>query len=566
MTVLTFFAFLSGIVTILSPCILPVLPLVLSGSVGGKRKPFGVVVGFIASFSLFTLTLSALVQALNIAPDTMRIVALVIIIGFGTLLVIPPLQKKFELLASKMVGGKRSSGKSGFTGGLLVGASLGLIWTPCVGPIMASVIGLAVSQQVDGGAVLIVIAYALGTALPMLGIMFGGRGLLNRFPRLTSHTDKIQRVFGVLMIGVGLSIAFGWDRQFQTFILRTFPNYGTSITAIENNSLIQEALSRRSGELNKEEPVGHELSWDNPPKNAKLGDFGAAPEIVTDGKWLNSEPLTMDDLKGKVVLLDFWTYSCVNCVRTMPYLKDWYEKYGDQGFEIIGFHAPEFAFERDVDNLASAMEDLGVSWPVVQDNSFDQWRAYNNRYWPAHYFIDARGRIRYFHFGEGEYENSEKVIRKLLKEAGYEVETGGDSLSWEGIDSKTSEIYLGYERSEGFSSAEFEKDRAVSYSHAEDLENGQWSLEGKWIIRDDFIQVDSEGSLRLGFYSKDLFLVIEPLEESSEVQVYLDDKSVQTIRPTESKLYQLLDLPEAGSHTATVKVKGATRFYAFTFG
>ncbi|MDC7223697.1 MAG: cytochrome c biogenesis protein DipZ [Spirochaetales bacterium] len=565
MTVLTFFAFLSGIVTILSPCILPVLPLVLSGSVGGKRKPFGVVVGFIGSFSLFTLTLSALVQALNIAPDTMRIAALVIILSFGILLVVPPLQKRFELFASRLVGGQSGTQKNGFGGGVLVGSSLGLIWTPCVGPIMASVIGLAVTRQVDGGAVLIILAYALGTSIPMFAIMWGGRSLLARFPKLTSQTDKIQRIFGVLMIGVGLSIAFGWDRDFQTLILKTFPSYGSSITAIENNGLIQEALSRRAGKLNQREPQSHELSWDNPPKNARLGDFGAAPEIVTTGKWFNSAPLTMEDLKGKVVLVDFWTYSCVNCVRTLPYLRDWYEKYGGEGFEIIGVHSPEFAFERNPDNLKAAMEDLGVSWPVVQDNSFDQWRAYNNRYWPAHYFIDAQGRIRYFHFGEGEYDNSEKVIRKLLDEAGYSPERSAESLAWEGLLPATPEIYLGYEKGEELA-AEPVKDQSAEYSHSASLNEGQWSLEGEWIVRDDFIQVDRDGSLRLAFQGKDLFLVIEPLEPGVEIEFFLDGTLQTTLKPDESRLYQLLDLPESGSHTGLIEVKGKTRFYAFTFG
>ncbi len=252
MAVLTFFAFLSGIITILSPCILPVLPIVLSGSIGGKSKPLGVVTGFIASFSLFTLALSSIVQALNIAPQTLRLMALVIIIFFGLILVIPKLLLYFEIIASRLIKQKPKGQKSGFIGGFIVGISLGLIWTPCVGPIMASVISLAVSQKIDGGAVIIIIAYALGTSIPMFGIMIGGRKLLNRFPQITGNTDKIQRFFGVMMIVVGLSIGFGLDRQFQTFILRTFPNYGTSITSIEDNEIIKKALSERSGDEKSE--------------------------------------------------------------------------------------------------------------------------------------------------------------------------------------------------------------------------------------------------------------------------------------------------------------------------
>ena len=246
MVILTFFAFVSGVITILSPCILPVLPIVLSGSIGGKSKPFGVVLGFITSFTLFTLALSTIVRLLNISPDSLRVVALVIIILFGIILLFPKLQLYFEMFVSRFIKQKTTKQKGGLFGGFMVGTSLGLIWTPCVGPIMASVIGLAISQQVDNGAILIMIFYALGTAIPMFGIMIGGRKLINRFPRLLASTQNIQRFFGIIMIAVGISIGFGFDRQFQSFILKTFPNYGASITSLEDNQLIKEALEDRA--------------------------------------------------------------------------------------------------------------------------------------------------------------------------------------------------------------------------------------------------------------------------------------------------------------------------------
>lgn len=246
MTILTFFAFISGIITILSPCILPVLPIVLSGSIGGKSKPIGVVSGFITSFTLFTLALSSIVRFLNIPPQNLRLIALVIIVSFGVILVIPKLQLYFEIFISRFIKQKSGKQKSGFVGGFLVGISLGLIWTPCVGPIMASVISLAISQEIDGGAIIIMLAYALGTSIPMFGIMIGGRKLINKFPQLIKNTGKIQRIFGGVMIVVGLSIGFGLDRKFQTFILRTFPNYGTSITSFENNEQIKNILDSRT--------------------------------------------------------------------------------------------------------------------------------------------------------------------------------------------------------------------------------------------------------------------------------------------------------------------------------
>lgn len=245
MLVLTFFALLSGVITILSPCILPVLPIVLSGSVGGRSKPLGIVTGFIASFSLFTLTLSFIVQTFNLSPQSLRTFAVVVITLFGIILVIPKLQLYFEVLVSKVIKKQPKSNKSGFFGGVIVGTSLGLIWTPCVGPIMASVITLAISQNVDGGAVIIVLAYSLGTSIPMLGIMLGGRSLLNRFPKLVQNSGRVQRIFGVVMIVTGLSIGIGLDRQFQSFILNTFPEYGHSITAIENSEFIERELEKR---------------------------------------------------------------------------------------------------------------------------------------------------------------------------------------------------------------------------------------------------------------------------------------------------------------------------------
>ena len=342
MMILALFAFLSGIVTILSPCILPVLPIIFSVTVGGKRKPLGVVVGFIVSFSLFTLALSALVQALSISVDTLRIVAIVIIITFGITLLIPKLQLALESILSKVARMKGTSKRDGFFGGTMTGLSLGLVWTPCVGPIMASVISLAVSQQVDGGSVIIVAAYSLGTAIPMFAIMAGGRKLLNHFPKLTGKTKDIQRFFGIIMIIAGLMIGFGVDRSFQTLILKAFPNYGTGLTGFEKGELVQKALNDRDS--NNGETDG--FDWSIAPEATEISNYGEAPELIAKGPWLNTDqPFSMENLEGKVVLVDFWTYSCINCVRTIPHLIELYEKYEKDGLQIIAVHSPEFPFE-----------------------------------------------------------------------------------------------------------------------------------------------------------------------------------------------------------------------------
>ena len=572
MTLLVFFAFLSGIVTILSPCILPVLPIVLTGSIGGKSKPFGVVTGFIASFSFFTLVLSALVQTLDIPVNTLRIVAVVIIVTFGLTMIVPRLHLVFDRLMSRLVGSRGSSQKNGFSGGFLTGVSLGLVWTPCVGPIMASVITLAVSQQVDGGAVLIIAAYSLGTAIPMFAVMVGGRKLLVRFPRLSAKGAGIQRIFGVIMIIAGLMIGVGADRRFQSFVLELFPNYGTGLTLFENSDSVREAIDSR-----RTETSGGELfTWENAPRNGVPGDYGKAPPIIAEGPWINTDhPLSLEDLKGKVVLIDFWTYSCVNCVRTIPYLRTWYEKYAEEGLVIIGVHTPEFPFERNEGNVKRAVRDLDVTWPVVLDNNFAQWNAYHNRYWPAHFFIDSTGRIRYFQFGEGSYEEAEEVIRALLGEAGSNLKEAPRNIpAPTETGRRTPEVYLGYERAKGFLSDAPVPDKLTRFSLASEEKPGQWSLEGEWIIRNDFIEIDGSGKLELGFEGKDIFLVVEPRGSGSSFTVEIDGKlagdtvDVQggVLNPRESRLYHLASFGEPGEHTLILSIEGHVRLYTFTFG
>lgn len=321
---------------------------------------------------------------------------------------------------------------------------------------------------------------------------------------------------------------------------------------------------------------GRVASFDEPPKDGKLGDYGPAPKIVTDGEWFNTDgPITMADLKGKVVLVDFWTYSCVNCVRTLPHLRSWYDAYRDDGLVIIGVHTPEFAFERSPANVEKAIADLGVTWPVVLDNDFAQWRAYSNRYWPAHYFIDAAGIVRYFSYGEGHYDISEQVIRRLLEEAGGAPSEMAAAREAADLESRTPEIYLGYGRSEGLvSQGDPARDRSASYVSAGSLDNGEWSLDGTWIIREEHVLATEAGVLELSFHAKDVFLVIEPAGNGGRIEVLVDGEVAPdtadvldgVARTEESRLYQLVALPEPGEHTLHLRIYGRLKLFAFTFG
>lgn len=582
MAVLLGFAFLAGIVTMLSPCILPLLPIILSGStVGGKKYPFGVVTGFVTSFTLFTLFLSTIVRLTGLPSEFLRYLSIVIILIFGLVLVIPQLYTYYEILVSKLIsGGGSTQGekpKVGFGGGFLVGISLGLVWTPCVGPILASVIALALSGVVTGTAFFVTLAYSLGTALPMLLIMYGGRGIIGKVPWLTRNLGRIQRLFGVLLILVALAIGFNLDRQFQVYFLRVFPNYGTGLVQVEENESVRSAIDQSFDPANvNQADIGQ-------PMSLPVGDMfkNPAPELIPGGQWLNSEPLTLQQLKGKVVLVDFWTYSCINCIRTFPYIQSWHEKYKDSGLVIIGVHTPEFEFEKKAENVAKAIADFGLTYAVMQDNDFSTWRAYKNRYWPAKYFIDAKGNIRDMHFGEGDYEQSEQIIRDLLTEAGYTLPGEEPAQPDYQIYSNTPETYLGYGRLRNFVSPEdVVMDLAFTYSIPTELPQNSVAYGGVWKIQKELARPSQDAQLVQNFDAREVFLVMSPMSSGSDarVEVFLDGEKVPEAAAGEDvtdgvvtvnadRLYKLIKLTAPGRHVLKLQfLDDNAQLYAFTFG
>lgn len=581
MILLIIFAFLAGIVTILSPCILPVLPIILSSSIGtteiGKARPFGVITGFILSFTFFTLFLSTIVRISGIPAETLRTFSVVVIALFGLTLLIPKFQYWTEILFSRLSQFlPQSQSKTGFGGGLLIGFSLGLLWTPCVGPILAAVISLAITGSVNLDAVLITLAYAAGTAIPMFFIMIAGLTALKKVPWLLQNSTHIQKAFGVLMILTALAIFLNLDRRFQTFILNTFPNYGTGLTKFEDVPFINKALNNLTGIETKKDDMG------KPTFMIDKSQGIPAPEIIRGGEWFNSEPLRLSDLKGKVVLIDFWTYSCINCQRTLPYLKDWWEKYKDKGLVIIGVHSPEFEFEKNPENVKKALMDFGITYPVMQDNDFSTWRAYQNRYWPAKYFIDKDGNIRYTHFGEGEYDESEKVIQELLAEAGSDVSQTQISNPESKIYALTPETYLGFGRMEYLASPEnVVENGSATYSAPANLPQNQFAFIGGWDVMEQYSNPAKNSQLILNFESKEVYLVMRPKnpEQPGKVRVYLDEKQVSEtgsagenvinneVTINSDSLYKLIKLQDPGKHTLKLEFLDAnTEVYAFTFG
>ncbi|NTV30079.1 MAG: cytochrome c biogenesis protein DipZ [Candidatus Omnitrophica bacterium] len=569
MFVLGLFSFLAGVVTILSPCIIPVLPIILAGSAGrGRVKPWGVVTGFVTSFTFFTLTLSMIVKLTGLPADTMRVLAIVLLAVFGLFLCIPSLQVVYENVISRFWPKQGVANKGqGFWSGFLLGVSLGLIWTPCVGPIMAAVITLAAASAVSAAAVFITLAYALGTAVPMLVIMFGGRKLLDRIPWIKANAGIVQRSFGVVMVVMAVVLFKGYDRRLESWVVARFPTYGSGLTALENNEHVKHALDNLTGD---ERLDGQDAS--------ESVAIPLAPEIVTGGQWFNSPPLNLQALRGKVVVIDFWTYTCINCIRTLPELKAWHDRYAGLGLVIIGVHTPEFEFEKDPGNVAKAVRDFGLKYPVVQDNNYATWKAYRNQYWPAKYFIDRTGRIRSTHFGEGGEAESEAVIRKLLQEAGSRPGAYAGEHPYF-VEAGTPETYLGLERTERFGSVEGLREGTGTYSMPSELKLNNYAYAGQWSVAKDHSSPISGARLDLHFLAKDVFLVMRAQgKDAVRVEVLLDGKPVGTtehgqdvnegaVIVRDDRLYHLLSIRTAGEHTLTLKfLDSHAELFAFTFG
>ena len=480
MVILILFAFLAGVVTILSPCILPVLPIVLSGSViGGKRRPWGIVTGFILSFTFFTLFLSAIVRATGLPGDSLRTLAIVVIALFGISMLIPKFQAWLETAFSRLANANPvRPQENGFTSGFIMGLSLGLVWAPCVGPILASIIALALTGTVNGSTFLITLAYSIGTAIPMLLILYGGRNLLAKTPWLTTNTQTIQKAFGVLMVLIAAAMFLNLDRSFQTYLLTVFPDYGTGLTKLETVAPVTSALN-----VLQKKPVDNS-NRGKPMFDVLQVNVTNAPELTGGQKWFNlpagRQAATLSDYRGKVVMVDFWTYTCINCIRTLPYTKAWYTKYKDKGFVLIGVHTPEFEFEKDAGNVGKAIKDFGITYPVVQDNNYAIWNAYSNQYWPADYLIDKDGKIRDTHFGEGDYDATEQKIQDLLKETGVSVNMPIHNTTYQ-VRTQTPETYVGTARLGALSSPQQPVDgQTQSYTVPDPVPYNTFAFGGSW--------------------------------------------------------------------------------------
>jgi cytochrome c biogenesis protein CcdA/thiol-disulfide isomerase/thioredoxin len=589
MLVLTLFAFLAGVATVLSPCVLPVLPALLAAGAGnGRLRPLGVVCGVIASFTFFTLALAALVKLFGISPDFLRSIAIAVIAAFGIVLIFPSLGLFFAKSSGRIaslgaaIESKSRSVSSGFWSGAVLGSALGLVWTPCAGPILAAITTLVATSSVSWEALAITLAYSLGAALPMFVIIYGGKKVISASRVLSSHTEGIRQAFGAFMVGAALAIALHYDVKFQEAAVAYLP-----LINLDDNSLVREELQklRSKSSLTNEQfilpsaAVGtklHSSQGEQAPNAAPaLPELAVAPQLVGIVDWVNSAPLNLGQLRGKVVLIDFWTYSCINCIRTFPYLKDLDDKYRDKGLVIVGVHTPEFEFEKNPENVKMAVERFGLHYPVAIDSDFKTWQNYNNQYWPAHYLIDQKGIVRSFHFGEGAYRETENEIRNLL---GLTALAGSDVPQQHRF--ITPETYLGSLRGNSYTpDNKIVAEKKTLYDYSGKLESDLVGLRGSWLVLPEKIAAsDGISTLDLNFAATRVYLVMDA-PQLQLVTVLLDGKPLPKeyatadmndqgqIKVKEPRKYDVLNLHRAyGRHLLTLQLPEGVELYAFTFG
>lgn len=539
--------FFEGFTLILSPCVLSILPIILAGSLAGsKKRSLGIILGFVLTFTLFAWFARLVTHYLGLDLNWVRYTAYVFLLLFSIILFSDYLTKLFNQLTQRMAGigsifVKSPVEGSGFFKGLGLGSLVGILWTPCAGPILSAIIIQIAIQKTTFFSFLTLMAFTFGSAFPMLIIAMYGVSIRDTFPFFQSHSVLIRKILGLVII---LNIIY----------MVSLERGGFSVTA-GHQSGIRTAQYLEKG------------LWHPYP----------APPIAGIETWINSQPLQWSVLKGKVVLLDFWTYSCINCIRTLPYLKRWYEQYHNRGLVIIGIHAPEFDFEKKVENVANAVKNYGIHYPVALDNSFVTWQNFSNHFWPAHYLVNPQGQVVYEHLGEGDYEVMENNIRFLLKIdlTKMPVDLNPPSASH----ASTPETYLGYARANSKLSPDLIRNRKARYHFPEKLLANAWGLQGDWLVKPDKIHaVENHASLKIHFHARKVFIVMgNNTKKPILVKLLLNDKPLLdypgkkvvngSILVDKYSLYEVIASPLSidGILQITPKTPGL-EVYTFTFG
>jgi len=569
---LALIGFLGGLITGISPCILPVLPVIfLSGGAMSARsgdaseptvsrwRPYFVIAGLVVAFSVFTLIGSLILALLNLPQDFLRWAGIVVLVLIGIGLIVPAfqhiLEKPFSWIPQKNVGTER--------GGFILGVGVGAVYVPCAGPVLAAITVAGSTGRIGPETIVLTVTFALGAALPLLIFALAGRRVAERVKTFRKHQKAIRLTGGILMIALSIGLVFNVPQLLQ----RLIPDYTSALQdQFSNSDQIAEQLDLGGLENDQNKDLDKCTNG-----AAELESCGTAPDITGIQQWFNTEdnqPVDLADLKGKVVLVDFWAYSCINCQRSIPHIVAWYDAYKDAGLEVIGIHSPEYAFEKVPANVMAGAKNFGITYPVALDNNLSTWTNYRNRYWPAHYLIDADGTVRHIKFGEGGYQNTEKLIRELLLEANPNAvlpaatEVADDTPE---SGSTTPETYLSLGKVQNFGGTEKYASGANEYSFPKTLADDSFALDGNWTL--DFqnaTPTDKGARIKLNYTASEVRMV---LGGTGTVTVKVDGKT-QVIKVSGTPdSYSIIPKGDTISQgTLEVTVSPGVEAYSFTFG
>jgi cytochrome c biogenesis protein CcdA/thiol-disulfide isomerase/thioredoxin len=584
MVLLLLFAFVAGAGTAITPCVLPVVPALLSASgVGGRRRPIGIVLGLALTFTITIVLLASVVKGVGLGASATRIFAIVLLLFFGAVLLIPQLAQRVQAPLSRLARFGPKTRGDGFLSGLGVGAALGFVCAPCAGPILAAVISVSSSTGPTLDLALVGIAYSIGLSTVMLIYAFAGRAVLGRIKRVTrGHT--VERVLGAVLMLTGVAMIFNLDVKFESHLAQDQSLPAILVDparALENSGSVQNKLAS----LRPASPFVKKQQEAAKHPQSTLPELGPAPNFVDTQDWFNTSgdrPLTMMGMRGHVVLVDFWTYTCINCIRTLPFVKGLYATYHKYGLDIVGIETPEFTFEQEASNVRQAIHTDDIKYPVVQDNRYGTWNAYKNQYWPAEYFIDADGQIRHTHFGEGDYSKDETIIRQLLTQAGAKHlpprMTAKAILPSTHLG--TPETYLDPQRSTGFYQPLTQGTMSYKAPPLSEFGVNDWALNGRWTVGSQSISPASgTATIMGGVDAQNVYLVMTSTQNKRRRgRVLLGGKPIPAadrgsdVGPggwftvSNQRLYNLVKLPKDEQQVVSVQLPRGISAYDFTFG
>jgi cytochrome c biogenesis protein CcdA/thiol-disulfide isomerase/thioredoxin len=550
-------AFAAGVITAVSPCVLPVLPIVFSGgATGSGRRPYAIIAGLATCFLVSILFASWVLKQLHLPQDLLRNLSIALLFLLAATLIFPQLGVLIERPLSRL--SRRPSGDLG--GGFLLGCALGFVFVPCGGPAIAFVTSSAATLDFGTKTFAVAISYTIGASAVLLAVAMGGRRTAGR---LRTGMERLRPVFGAVLAAAALALVFNADTKLQTAV----PNWTNFLQRHTESSATGDRAFRNGQNVTERRPAASNAT---PVTNrSSLPDYGPAPQFAGIQQWLNTpgdRPLTLAGLRGRVVLIDFWTYSCINCIRTLPHLEAWDRAYRNDGLTIVGVHTPEFAFEHVVSNVKKAIHDFGIRYPVAIDNDYGTWNAWGNNAWPAEYLIDRSGHVRSYKAGEGDYDGSEREIRQLLAEGGPtptgRLVAGPDMTPTE---LTTPESYLGYERLDRFAGPDrIVPGAASTYRFPSSLAQDDLAYSGRWRVQGQRIVALRNARLRLHFHAKNVYLV---LGGKGTAQVLVDGRPVKTDRVTGiPRLHTLLSYPAVHDAVLELRFSPGVAGYAFTFG